>query len=86
MQIAVGIDIAKEIHWVSAINQHGEVLLDKGVMNDPEAPQGLIDKLQTLEGMEQLVVGLDVVGGIASLPKPCLVKPGSGLFTSLAWR
>lgn len=76
MQIAVGIDIAKELHWVSALNQHGEVLLDRSVVNDPEALQGLVDKLQTLQGMGQLVVGLDVVGGIASLTQAMLSEAG----------
>lgn len=72
MQIAVGIDVAKELHRVGALNQHGEMLLDRSVVNDPEALQGLVDKLQTLQGMGQLVVGLNVVGGITSLTQAML--------------
>ena len=69
MGVAVGIDIAKEFHWVRAIETaSSEVLLDRRVDNQPAALAGLIDELQTLaDARGELKVGIDVVGGIAGL-------------------
>src|SRR3954470_22840615 len=69
MGVAVGIDIAKEFHWVRAIETaSSEVLLDRRVDNRPGDLAALIDELTRL-GAEhgELKVGLDVVGGIAGL-------------------
>lgn len=74
MHIAVGIDIAKELHWVCVIDQQGEILLDRSVRNEPEALQDLINTLNGFEG--QLTVGLDVIGGIASLTQVMLSDAG----------
>ena len=43
MGIWVGIDIAKHIHWATAIDDLGQVVLDQRVPNDPAALQELID-------------------------------------------
>src|SRR3954469_20355732 len=69
MGVAVGIDIAKEFHWVRAIETtSSDVLLDRRVDNEPGALSALIEELQAL-GAEhgELKVGIDVVGGIAGL-------------------
>ena len=69
MGVAVGIDIAKEFHWVSAIETtSSELLLDRRIDNQPAALAALIDELQRL-GAEhgELKVGIDVMGGIAGL-------------------
>src|SRR3954447_23782015 len=69
MGVAVGIDIAKEFHWASAIETGtSRVLLDRRVENQPEALATLIDELHRLAGEHgELKVGIDVVGGIAGL-------------------
>ncbi|WP_367224082.1 transposase [Mesorhizobium sp.] len=41
MEIFVGIDVAKETHWVCALNHAARVLLDRAVEND----QAAIDRL-----------------------------------------
>lgn len=74
MGIWVGIDIAKHVHWATAIDDLGQVLLDQRVPNDPAALQGLIDDLDGLGG--ELVIGLDVVGGIAALAEAMLGAAG----------
>ena len=33
MRISVGIDVAKEVHWTTAVTQDGRVLLDRKVEN-----------------------------------------------------
>ena len=63
MHIGVGIDIAKEIHWATAIDGDGVVHIDRKVENTPVAIAALVDELQTPGNAVH--VGLDVVGGIA---------------------
>jgi transposase len=69
MGVAVGIDIAKEFHWVRAIETNStDVLLDRRVDNQPAALAALIDELQRLAVEHgELKVAIDVVGGIAGL-------------------
>ena len=35
MRISVGIDVAKETHWVVALTETGEAVLDHAAGNDP---------------------------------------------------
>jgi transposase len=70
MRISVGIDIAKEVHWVTAIDESGEIRLDHRLDNTPAAIDALIDELRALEGA--ITIGLDVIGGIARLAETML--------------
>jgi transposase len=69
-----GIDVAKEVHWATVIDEAGEVLVDRRVQNDPAAIQELAAELSRLA--ERPVIGLDVVGGIASLLEAMLLAAG----------
>ena len=77
MRVSVGIDVAKEFHWAAAIGGGGRELLSRRVDNDPAAIQGLIDELEQV-GLEHgtVTVGIDVVGGIASLLTAMLAEAG----------
>lgn len=77
MRIAVGIDIAKEVHWATALNDAGEILLDRRVANTPAALAAFIAELQSLGGERTL--GVDVLGGIASLVCAMLLNAGERL-------
>lgn len=74
MRVSVGIDIAKEVHWVTAIDDYGEIRLDHRLDNTPAAIEALIGELRALEG--EVVIGLDVVGGIAGLAVAMLAAAG----------
>jgi hypothetical protein len=74
MGIWAGIDIAKEVHWATAVDDRGQVVLDRRVGNDPAQLAELAEQLGGLDG--ELVVGLDVVGGIASLAEAVLSQAG----------
>jgi transposase len=74
MRIWAGIDIAKEVHWATAVDDRGQVVLDRRVSNDPAELAELAEQLGGLDG--ELVVGLDVVGGIASLAEAVLSQAG----------
>jgi transposase len=74
MGIWVGIDIAKEVHWATGIDDRGQVVLDQQVANDPDAIDALIHTLDALAG--QPVIGLDLLGGIATLLQAMLGQAG----------
>lgn len=73
MNISVGIDIA-EVHWASAIDANGELLLDQALPNEPGSLADFIASLRQLEG--HITIGLDVIGGIASLTQAMLDAAG----------
>lgn len=77
MRISVGIDIAKEVHWVTAVDHDGVVLIDRKLANTPAAIASLIDELKRLEG--RVRIGLDVVGGVAGLGAAMLADAGFAL-------
>ena len=74
MRISVGIDIAKEIHWISAIDAVGVVHIDRKLANMPADIASLVDQLAALGGTVR--IGLDVIGGIASLAEAMLAEAG----------
>jgi transposase len=74
MGIWVGIDVAKHVHWATAIDDVGQVVWDQRVPNEPAALQELIAALEGLGG--DPVIGLDVVGGIATLAEAMLLAAG----------
>jgi len=69
MRVAVGVDVAKEFHWVAIVlTDGGEVLLSQRVDNDPDSIDGLIEHLRAVAAEHgELTVGIDLMGGIASL-------------------
>jgi transposase len=75
--VAVGIDVAKDFHWVRAIDRReGVVLLDRRVENDPASLARLVEQLDGLRERGSLKVGIDVVGGIAGLLTAMLLEAG----------
>jgi transposase len=74
MRISVGIDIAKEVHWVTAIDPDGVVQIDRKLPNTPAAIAELVGELGALGGTVR--VGLDVIGGIAGLAEAMLAESG----------
>lgn len=74
MRISVGVDIAKEAHWVTAIDADGGVRIDRKLANTPGAIAALVADLIELGGSVR--IGLDVVGGIAGLAEAMLAEAG----------
>lgn len=77
MRVSVGIDIAKEIHWITAIDANGVVQIDRKLLNTPADIAALADDLAALQGTVR--IGLDVVGGIAGLVQAMLTQAGFAL-------
>src|SRR5262245_47854127 len=75
--VAVGIDVAKDFHWVQAVDRRdGEVLFSGSVDNTPAALAGLVEWLEGLRDRGPVTAGIDVVGGIASLLCAMLLQAG----------
>lgn len=71
METFVGIDIAKEVHWVCALDAHGTVLLDQKLLNTPDDMTLLVEQLRKLPAP---VIGIDVLGGIAAFAQAVLLE------------
>jgi transposase len=75
--VAVGIDVAKDFHWVQAVDgRDSEVLFSGSVDNTPVALAALVEELERLRDGGRLTVGIDVVGGIAGVLCAMLLDAG----------
>src|SRR3954454_13055495 len=75
--VAVGIDVAKDFHWVQVVDRRDSELLFSGsVDNTPSAIAGLVEQLGGVRDRGRLTAGIDVVGGIASLLCAMLLEAG----------
>jgi transposase len=82
MEVAVGIDVAKEFHWAVATRLDPDTgkavpVLSRRVDNLPSEIAALVDELLGLAAPAGSVqVGIDIVGGIAKLLEVMLVDAG----------
>lgn len=78
MAVVVGIDVAKEFHWVAVVvAETGKVIDSQRVDNDPGSIDELIGRLRSV-GAEHggITVAIDLMGGIASLLTAMLIEAG----------
>ena len=78
MAVKVGIDVAKEFHWVAiVVAETGEVLVSQRVGNDPDSIDGLIGQLRRAEAEHgELTAAIDLMGGVAGLLTAMLIDAG----------
>ncbi|ORA16052.1 IS110 family transposase [Mycobacterium arosiense] len=78
MAVAVGIDIAQEMHWVCLkITETGQLLASHKVDNTPADIAGLVDEIRAAaEQHGAATVGIDILGGIAALAEAMLLDAG----------
>lgn len=80
MGLAVGIDVAKLIHWVVAVDDDGHQILSRRCDNTPDAIEVLIGDLDQLAAEHgPATVAVDIVGGIASVLTTMLLDAGLDL-------
>jgi transposase len=67
--IAVGVDVAKEFHWVSTVvSESGEQLCSERVDNDPDSIEAWLTRLTGYRAEHgSITVGVDLLGGVAGL-------------------
>lgn len=75
MDVFIGIDVAKEVHWVCAIDRNARVLFSHAVDNDPTAIGVLIGEIEGLEA-DSTRTAVDMLGGMASLLCAMLAEAG----------
>jgi transposase len=74
MKISVGMDVAKAVHWACAVDEAGQVLLDRALANSPGDIEAFMAELRALGG--EPVIGLDVVGSFANFLGASLLAEG----------
>ncbi|MFB9452015.1 IS110 family transposase, partial [Dactylosporangium vinaceum] len=81
MAVAVGVDVAKELHWAAIVHtETGKLLASCKVANEPAAIHELIDQIHAAEGDHgPATVAIDVLGGIAGLLQVMLSDAGLDL-------
>lgn len=68
MSVYAGFDIAKEFHWLAVADDRSRLLLSHRVDNDPQAIDAAVAELLAVQAEHgPVVVGLDILGGIAGL-------------------
>ncbi|MCA1495073.1 IS110 family transposase [Ensifer sp. NBAIM29] len=75
MEIYVGIDAAKDVHWACAIGRDATPIFSHAVTNDPEGIETLVGELSALEA-DSITVALDLLGGCATLLCAMLAEAG----------
>jgi transposase len=75
--VAVGVDVAKDFHWVRAVaRRDSEVVFSGRVDNTPPVLAAFVERLEDLRARGPLTVGIDVVGGIAGVLTAMLLEAG----------
>ncbi|OEV04488.1 IS110 family transposase, partial [Streptomyces oceani] len=77
MTAQAGFDIAKDFHWLAVTDDRGRPLFNHRVDNTPEAIANAVTELLAIQDEHgQVAVGLDILGGIASLLTAMLLAEG----------
>ena len=75
MELYVGVDAAKDVHWACAIDRDAKPIFSHAVKNDPEDIETLIAELVTLNA-STTTIALDLLGGSATLLCAMLAEAG----------
>ncbi len=75
MEVFIGVDAAKDVHWACAVDRDAQALFNRAVANDPDGIAGLVADIAALEA-ERVTVALDLLGGSATLLCAMLADAG----------
>ena len=78
VRFGVGCDVAKAFHWVCILDDEGEVVLSRRVEATEKDLEVLCSQIARLGG--ERVVGIDLVGGPATLLETLLLERGERVF------
>lgn len=81
MDVTIGIDVAKELHWAVATRLDpdtgkAQTVLNRRVQNTPTDIAALIADITALAGTDSVQVGIDILGGMARLLEVMLTAAG----------
>lgn len=74
MEIYVGVDAAKDVHWACAIDRDARSVFSHAVRNEPDGIEALVSELHALHA--DVTVALDLLGGCATLLCAMLAEAG----------
>jgi transposase len=75
MQLYIGVDAAKDVHWACAIDRDARPVFSHAVANDPGGIEALVAELQSLAA-DTTTIALDLLGGSATLLCAMLAEAG----------
>jgi hypothetical protein len=76
MDYWVGFDVGKRFHWLCVIDREGAILLSKRVEATEEQLEAVCSEIAALGNAEERVIGVDLVGGPATLLQTILLERG----------
>jgi Transposase len=74
MDYWVGFDVGKRFHWLCVLDGDGAVLLSKRVDATEEHLEVACSEIAALGDVEERVIGVDVLGGPATLLETILLE------------
>jgi hypothetical protein len=74
----VGFDVGKAFHWICVLDGEGEEVLSRRVEATEEDLEAVCSEVERLGG--ERTVGLDLVGGPATLLEAILLERGESVF------
>lgn len=72
----MGFDVGKAFHWVCVLDGEGEVVLSRRVEATEEQLEVVLSEIAGMGGPEERVVGIDILGGPATLLEALLLARG----------
>src|SRR3954449_8767483 len=78
MRYWVGFDVGKAFHWVCVLDDEGEEVLSRKVEATEEDLEVVCSEVERLGG--QRTVGIDLLGGPATLMEAVLLERGERIF------
>ena len=76
MNYWVGFDVGKWFHWLCVLDGDGAILLSRRVDATEEQLEAACSEIAALGDVEERVIGVDVLGGPATLLETTLLKRG----------
>jgi hypothetical protein len=76
----VGFDVGKAFHWVCVLNEEGEVVLSRKVEATERGLEACREELAAFGDPSERRIGVDLVGGPATLLQAVLLGGGERLF------
>src|SRR4051794_15995164 len=76
MNYWVGFDVGKRFHWLCVLDGDGTILLSRRVDATEDQLEAACSEIAALGDVEERVVGVDVLGGPATLLETTLLERG----------
>lgn len=80
MRTWVGFDVGKAFHWVSVLDDKGEIVLSKRVRATEEDLHACMEEIGTLGEQGERKVAIDLLGGPATMLEAVLLSHGERVF------